>query len=313
MDETWECIVVGAGAAGLSAALVLGRARRRTLVIDAGGQSNLSAHGIGGLLGYDGRPPAELYAAGRAELAAYPSVRVREGEVVGGERTDGGFRLELADGSEERGRRVLLATGMDYRYPDVPGIAERWGRSVFHCPFCHGWEVRDRPLGVLDRGASGVHRSLLLRLWSEDVTLLTDGPAGIDDADAERLRAAGVRVDERRVTGLRGPGEELTAVVLEGGREVPIEGMLVAVTIHQRSDLAERLGASVAEEGPVVVDAVAVDSRFRTDAPGLFAAGDLTVQMPSVASAIAAGSVAAATVVQSLLAEAHGLEPAGAH
>jgi thioredoxin reductase len=267
MGETWECIVVGAGAAGLSAALVLGRARRRTLVIDAGGQSNLGAHGIGGLLGRDGRPPAELYAAGRGELAAYPAVRLREGEVVIGERTAEGF--------------------------------------------CHGWEVRDRPLGVLDRGASGVHRALLLRLWSDDVTLLADGPAGLDDADAERLRAAGITVDERRVTGLRGPGEELTAVAFEGGGERPIEGLLVAVTLHQRSDLGVRLGAVAAERTPLVADAVAVDARYRTDGPGLWAAGDVSAQMQSVAGAIAAGSMAAAMIVQSLLAETHGLAPAG--
>ena len=159
METTWDCIVVGAGAAGLSAALVLGRARQRTLVIDAGGQSNRDAHGIGGLLGNDGRPPAEFYAAGRDELAAYPTVRLRSGEVLGGARRGAGFVLELADGSREVARRVLLATGMDYRFPALPGIVERWGRSVFHCPFCHGWEVRDQPLGVLDRGATGVRTS----------------------------------------------------------------------------------------------------------------------------------------------------------
>ena len=134
MDTTWDCIVVGGGAAGLSAALVLGRARQRTLVIDAGGQSNRDADGIGGLLGHDGRSPADFYAAGRDELAAYPTVQLRSGEVVSGERLDEGFALELADGDRVAARRVLLATGMDYRHPALRGIAERWGRSVFHCP-----------------------------------------------------------------------------------------------------------------------------------------------------------------------------------
>jgi thioredoxin reductase len=241
---------VGAGAAGLSAALVLGRARQPTLVVDAGGQSNRVAHGIGGLLGHDGRPPAEFYAAGREEFAAYPTVRLRSGEVLGGERHDAGFVLELADGSREVARRVLLATGMDYRFPALPGIVERWGRSVFHCPFCHGWEVRDQPLGVLDRGAPGVNRALLLRVWSDDVTLLADGPAELDAQDAERLRAAGVTVDERPVAGLRGPGGTLTAVVFADGGERPCGGLLVAVTLHQRSALAEQLGAASAGPGP---------------------------------------------------------------
>ena len=158
MGNPWDCIDVGAGAAGLSAALVLGRARQRTLVVDAGGQSNRVAHGIGGLLGHDARPPAELYAAGRGELAAYPTVQLRSGEVLGGDRHDAGFALELADGSRELARRVLLATGMDYRFPALPGIVKRWGRSVFHCPFCHGWEVRDQALGVLGRIAIGWRR-----------------------------------------------------------------------------------------------------------------------------------------------------------
>jgi thioredoxin reductase len=312
MDTTWDCIIVGAGAAGLSAALVLGRARRRTLVVDAGRPSNRHAHGIGGLLGQDGRPPADFYAAGRSEIAAYPTVELRSGEVVGGERTEDGFVLELADGSREGARRVLLATGMDYRAPELAGVAERWGRSVFHCPFCHGWEVRDRPLGVLDRGATGAQRALLLSFWSDDVTLLADGPAELDAEDADQLRAAGVAVDERPVTGLRGPGDELAAVVFADGSERPCGGLLVPVTLHQRSGLAARLGATAAEPGPVVADAVEVDGMFRTSAPGLSAAGDLSVAMPSVATAIAAGSSAAAGIVHGLMAGDHHPVPAGA-
>lgn len=307
MDTTWECIVVGGGAAGLSAALVLGRARRRTLVIDAGAQSNRVAHGIGGLLGHDGRPPAELYAAGRAELAAYPSVEVRTGEVVRGGRADGLPALELADGTREVGRRVLIATGMDYRAPDLPGVAERWGRSVFHCPFCHGWEVRDQPLGVLDRGAEGTRRALLLRLWSDDVTLLADGPAGLTEEDAGRLRAAGVDVEERRVEGLIGPGADLAAVAFAGGAQRPLGGLLVPVTLHQRSPLAAQLGAASAGANPLVADAVEVDPMQRAGAPGVFAAGDVSGRMPSVASAVAAGSMAAAAIVHDLVSEAHGL------
>ena len=303
----WDCIVVGGGAAGLSAALVLGRARRRTLVVDAGHQSNSVAHGIGGLLGHDGRPPAELYAAGRAELAAYPTVGVRSGEVLAGRRQESGFVLELADGTREATRRVLLASGMDYRYPPVPGAAERWGHSVFHCPFCHGWEVRDQPLGVLDRGARGTQRALLLRFWSDDVTLLADGPDELDSDDAARLAAAGVEVDERRVAELRGPGSTLTAVVFADGTERPLGGLLVPVTMHQRSALATQLGAVLSSPGAVAFDAIEIDSMLHTSVPGVSAAGDIGSQMPSVASAVAAGSAAAAMIVHGLLAEAYGL------
>jgi thioredoxin reductase len=301
MDTTWDCIVVGAGAAGLSAALVLGRARRRTLVIDAGEPSNRHAHGIGGLLAYDGRPPGDLYAQGREELAAYPTVELRSGEVVDGERDGTRFSLALADGARESARRVLLATGMDYRTPSLPGIAERWGRSVFHCPFCHGWEVRDQVLGVLGGGTGDVERALLLRAWSDDVTLLTDGPAELDADGAERLAAAGVAVDERPVAGLRGDGDALTAVTFADGSERPCGALLVPVTMHQRSPLAARLGATLADPGPVVADAVEVGAGFESSVPGLFAAGDVSVQMPSVPSAIASGNGAAAHIVRSLV------------
>ena len=197
---------------------------------------------------------------------------------------------------------------MDYRFPGLPGIAERWGGSVFHCPFCHGWENRDQPLGVLDRGAAGVNRALLLRFWTDDVTLLAE----LDPDDADRLRAAGVKVDERRVAELRGPDSSLTAVAFADGGERPCRGLLVPITLHQRSALAEQLGAAAADPGPIVVDAVEVDRMFHTSVPGLSAAGDMTSQMPSVANAVAAGSSAAAMIVHDLMAEEHSLTPVGA-
>jgi thioredoxin reductase len=250
MEANWDCIVVGGGAAGLSAALVLGRARRRTLLVDAGQPSNLTAEGIGGLLGHNGRPPAELYAMGRAELGAYPTVEVRDGKVEGGERVDGGFALELARGARELTRRVILATGMEYRRPDLPGLAPLWGRSVFHCPFCHGWEMRDAALAVLGGGRGGLQRTLLLRGWSDDVMLLSDGPAELDADDLERLAAAGVEVDERPVARLIARDDALAAVEFADGSSLPREGLLVPVTVAQRSSVAAQLGAEPAEPGP---------------------------------------------------------------
>ena len=303
MDTLWDCIIVGGGAAGLSAGLVLGRARRHTLLVDAGEQSNLAAHGIGGLLGHDGRSPAELYATGRRELAVYPSVELRTGEVVSGERIDGVFMLELGDGRRERTRRVLLATGMEYRPSPLPGLAALWGRSVFHCPFCHGWEAREQPLAVFAQGGKAVHAALLLRGWSDDIVLLTDGPAGLDDDDRLQLATAGVRIDERPVAELAARDGELAAIVFADGSRLERRGLLVATTLHQRSRLAEQLGAGSGDSTPVAVDPVDVDQLWRTTAPGVFAAGDVSAQMPQVAAAIAAGSLAATAVVQSLLAD----------
>lgn len=294
MDTTWECIVIGAGAAGLSAALVLGRARRRVLVIDAGGQSNLTARGVGGLLGHNGRPPADLYAAGRAEVETHPTVRVRDGEVVAAVREGNGFTLDLADGDRVRGARLLLATGMEYRPPALDGIGPRWGRSVFHCPFCHGWEVRERPLGALGAAAE---RALLLRMWSDNITLFTDGTEPTTD-DRARLEEAGIAVVTTPVARLHGEGDALHEVELADGVRRPCEGLLVAATLHQRGPVAAMLGLETVA-GPMA-DALVVDGRQRTGVPGVFAAGDAASQMPSVAAAIAAGSLAAASVVQSI-------------
>ncbi|MFA4928645.1 MAG: NAD(P)/FAD-dependent oxidoreductase [Patulibacter sp.] len=349
MNATWECIVVGGGAAGLSAALVLGRARRRTLVIDAGAPSNRVSHGIGGLLGHDTKKPADFYAEARANVAAYPSVELRSGSVTAAERNGGPageardrigpdgaaphgtaeasgetFAVTLADGTRETTRTVLLATGMDYRRPDVPGLEPLWGGSVFHCPFCHGWEHAGHPLGVLDRGDMGVHRVQLLRAWSDDVTLLTDGPDELDDAQREDLEARGVTIDRRPVVALEAaagddhdggatgsadghgdepntPGPALSAVRFADGTTRPLHGLLIPVTLHQRSTLATQLGVDFAPESPLSPETIAVDPMGATSVPGVFSAGDASVSMPSVANAIAAGGAAAAGVVRELV------------
>lgn len=308
MNSIWDCVVVGGGAAGLSAGLVLGRSRRRTLVVDAGQQSNLAAHGVGGLMGNDNRPPAELYETGRSEIAAYGSVELRSGEVVAGERVGQDFELTLSDGGRERTRRVLLATGMEYRPPDIKGLRECWGTSVFHCPFCDGWEWRDEPLAVLARGEKAIHSALLLRGWTDDLVLLTDGPADLDEEDLGRLTEAGVKIDERSVAELVGREGELEAVAFTDGGRLECRGLLAATTLHQRSGLAEQLGAQPGEATPFGEMPVKVDELCRTTAPGVFAAGDVSTQLPpQVASAIAAGSLAAVSVVQSLLADDCGL------
>ncbi|MEU0495777.1 NAD(P)/FAD-dependent oxidoreductase [Mycobacterium sp. NPDC006124] len=299
MDTTeFDCVVVGGGAAGLSAALVLGRARRRTLVVDAGRQSNLPAHGIGGLLGHDGRPPAELYATGRTELETYPTVEVRTGEVTTGAPDGAGFVLGLADGSAVRTRRVLLAAGMDYVTPPIPGLAELWGRSAFHCPFCHGWEARDQPIAVLADGERAEHLALMLRGWTDDVVVLTNGPAEF---------TADLPVDEREVARLVSEAGELVAVEFADGDRLPRRAVLVSTTLRQRSDLATQLGVALAPPGPVAEDSVVVDPFQRTSVSGVFAAGDVSASMPQVAAAISTGSLSGAAVVQSLLADDVGL------
>jgi thioredoxin reductase len=301
----WECAVVGAGAAGLSAALVLGRARRCTVVIDADEQSNRASSSIGGLLGYDQRPPAELYAAGRRELAAYPSVEYRHGYVHSGRRVDSGFIL-ATDGGEVHTKRVLLATGMQYCPPDLPGLADLWGTSVFQCPFCHGWEMRDARLASLAAGEEAVHSALMLRGWTDDVVVLTDGHTQLSPAETNALTAAGITIDDRRVVELLSDDGRLTAVAFADGSRLARDGLLVEAPLRQRSPLAEQLGASCTP-GPLAADAIAIDEIHRTNAGGVFAAGDVCTEQPHIAGAVQSGSQAAMIIVQSLLADEFGL------
>ncbi len=254
----------------------------------------------------DARPPSSTR-WGAKSSPQYPSVDVRTGTVAGGVRDDDGFVLDLGDGRRERARRVLLATGMQYRPPEIPGLAALWGRSVFHCPFCHGWEVRDQPLAVLGRGDRAVHQALMLRGWSDDIVVLTDGPAEFSDDDRARLAAAGVAIDERAVVELISENGELAAVAFGDGERLQRRGLLVATTLHQRSSLADDLGADQGDATPIAADPVDVDALMRTTSAGVFAAGDLSAPMPQVAAAIAAGSLAATAVVQSLLTDDYGL------
>lgn len=299
-------MIVGAGAAGLSAALVLGRARRTTLAIDAGEPSNRAAPVIGGLLGFDQRPPDELYATGRSQLAAYPSVQFRPGEVVEGRVVDHGFILDIAGGDRVRAKRVLLAGGMSYCPPQLPGVADLWGTSVFHCPFCHGWEMRDKKLAALAAGEQGLHTALMLRGWTDDVVLLTDGPTQLSPDDHRILERAGVSVDDRRVVELIGGEGQLEAVAFADGDRLARDGLLVEAPVRQRSPLAEQLGATCTP-GPLGTEPLTVDEIARTSTSGVFAAGDVCTEQPHIAGAIATGAQAAMIIVQSLLADDFGL------
>jgi thioredoxin reductase len=292
-----DCVVIGAGAAGLSAGLTLARSRRTTLIVDAGRQSNLPASTIGGLLGYDGCPPAEYYANARAELGAYPSVELSGGEIALAQRqSDDTYAVTFADGRQEDTRTLVLAPGMDYRYPQVPGLAERWGGDVFHCPFCHGWEARDRPTAVLAPGAVGVHGALNMRAYTDDITLLTDG-AELPGPLRDRLTAGDVKWDERPLAAVEGDGSRLSAVTFTDGTDLRVTAMLVKVFLHQRSTLALDLGATVTmSDEHLGVEAIVVDPMFRTGLPGVFAAGDAATSLPpSMAGAVASGYLAGAS------------------
>lgn len=301
MNEPQRCevVVVGGGAAGRSAALVLGRARVEVVLVDAGSPSNLPAEGIGGLLGHDGMPPAELYARSDAELARYPSVTKVDGAVVAVEASPTGPRwlVRLDEGRAYATDRLLLATGMRYDRPDLPGIERFWGRSVFHCPFCHGWEVRDQPLAVLGGGPMLVERALLLRRWTDDLLVL-DGAGDLGAGDRCRLAEAGIRVVDAAATAFLGD-EHLEAVELSNGDRVAVRGVLVPAPHVDRAGngFVDALGVDRAPTGHIAVDGFGA-----TSVPGVWAAGDTTGPMTNVAKAVADGSLAAVGITRDIVA-----------
>ena len=325
MDEQrYDVVVIGGGAAGLSAALVLGRARRRVAVIDAGSPRNAPAAQMHGFLSRDGMPPRELLATGRAEVARYGVAvvedavvgidpgfvvrlaggrrlrarRVVTGEAVSARAEDGGFVVRLADGQEVRSRRLLVTTGLVDELPDLPGLRERWGHDVLHCPYCHGWEVRDQPLGVLGTIAGSVQHALLVRQWSEDVVFFAHTYALTDDERAQ-LDARGIRVEPGPVARLVVEDDRLRGVELGDGRVVARSAVFVRPgNAAHRDGLLAGLGCEVDEAGFAVVDPTG-----RTTVAGVWAAGNVVDPRAQVITAAGAGSAVAIAVNADLVRE----------
>ncbi|ANS63586.1 reductase [Streptomyces lincolnensis] len=295
--DTYEVVVVGGGAAGLSAALVLGRARRRTLVVDAGEPRNAPAAHMQGYLSRDGMSPADFLAVGREEIARYGVELVRDRVVDVAE----GFTVDLAGGRTVRARRLVIATGLKDELPEVPGLAERFGRDVLHCPYCHGWEVRDQAFGVLATTPMSVHQALIVSQWSKDVTffLHTVAEEELSDDDLRRLAAAGVEVVPGVVSALVTEDDRLTGVRLADGTSHDREVLFVAPRAVPQTDLLRRLGAELVET-PFGAYPV-VDETGLTSVPGVWSAGNARGFGEQVVNAAAGGYRAGATINGELL------------
>ncbi|MGW0368825.1 NAD(P)/FAD-dependent oxidoreductase [Streptomyces coeruleorubidus] len=299
MTERYAVVVVGGGTAGLSAALVLGRARHRTLVVDAGEPRNAPAAHMQGYLSRDGMPPAEFLAVGREEIARYGVELVRD-RVVEVERGED-FAVVLAGGRTVRARRLVIATGLKDELPAVPGVAERFGRDVLHCPFCHGWEVRDQPFGVLASSPASVHQALIVSQWSKDVRffLHTVAEEELSDQDLRRLAAAGVDVVPGEVAGLVVEDDRLTGVRLADGTTHARSVLFVGPRPVPQTGLLERLGAEL-HETPFGAYPV-VDPTGLTTVPGVWATGNAIGFAEQVVHAASGGYRAAAAIVGDLL------------
>ena len=298
----WDVVVVGGGAAGLSGALMLARARRSVVVVDAGAPRNAPAAAVHGLLGRDGTPPAELVARGREEVRSYGGEIVR-GEVETAGRDGDRFAVRLAGGRTLRARRLLVTTGLVDELPDVAGLRERWGRDVVHCPYCHGWEVRDRAIGVLATGPMSVHQALLFRQWSDDVTLFTHRAPAPDTEQAERLAARGIAVVTGEVAALEVAGDRLAGLRLADGTVIAREVVAVAPRMAARTRPLASLGLRAVEHPSGAGEYVPADPTGRTEVAGVWVAGNVTDLTAQVGAAAAAGAFAAAQINLDLVTE----------
>jgi thioredoxin reductase len=309
-DVWYDVVVVGGGAAGLSGALALVRSRRSVLVVDAGQPRNAPAAHVHNYLSRDGTPPQELLAAGRAEVTGYGGQNIA-GDVAMVERLDSqdersGFRVALTDGVSVYARRLLVATGLVDELPDVLGVRERWGRDVLHCPYCHGWEVRDQAIGILATGPMTAHQALLFRQLSADVVVFQHTAPPLSPEQVEQLAARGITIVEGEVAALEVHDDRLAGVRLRSGAVIPRQAVVVAPRFAANAALLRMLGLQTTEQeiaGHRIGTYVATDATGATSVPGVWAAGNVADLSAQVMSAAAAGLKAGAQINADLIAE----------
>lgn len=294
----YDVIIVGGGPAGLSAALVLGRCRRRVLVCDAGQPRNAASQHMHGYLTRDGVNPREFLRMGREELARYRTVEIRDVQVTDARCEAHGFCAVLATGETVTSRKLLLATGVVDNVPQIAGVPELYGKSIFHCPYCDGWEIRDEPIAVYGRGARGAGLSLELTPWSRDLVLFTDGPCELERPARERLTRNGIAIREDKVVRVVGCDGILERIVLEGGESIPRRAMFFTTGQEQRSHLAVALGCAFNDKGTV-----STGTYETTHLPGLYVAGDASRAVQWVVVAASEGAEAAFSINQALIKE----------
>lgn len=308
--DEYQVVVIGGGAAGLSAAVTLGRALRSVLVIDAGEPRNAPAAGVHGFLSRDGIDPRELLDMGREEARGY-GVDFIAGVAVAARSTAGteegaelSFDVELADGRTVKARRVLVTTGLTDVLPDIDGIRERWGRDVLHCPYCHGWEVRNKAIGILGSVPMALHQTMLFRQWSPNITLFLNDVVEPTDAEWEQLAARSISVVEGKVESLAIQDDALRGVVLASGTVIPLEAVVTATRLEARSAVLESLGVPVVEHPMGVGHHVEVNPMGgATAVPGVWAAGNVADLMGQVMASAASGVMAGAAINAHLVAE----------
>jgi thioredoxin reductase len=281
--QTWDVVIAGAGPAGMSAALVLGRAQRRVLLCDTGTPRSWASHRMYAYLSRDGIAPERFRALCRAQLGRYAGVKFRALEVLGATRRDAaGFEIELAGAAPVRSRKLLIATGLFDDLPPIPGIIDLFGTSVFQCPYCDGWETRGKRIAVYGRGQRGFEMARAMTAWTTDILLCTDGRARYRPDQVSLLARNGIRLNEKKIVNLAGTRGRLRAVVFADGTAETCDALYFDTTSHSQSPLAQRIGCEFTRDG-----GIRCGDYEATSVPGVFAAGNITrdVQLSIVAAA----------------------------
>lgn len=294
----YDAIIVGGGPAGLNAALVLGRCRRKVLLCDLGNPRNKVSRGVNGFITRDGVLPYELRDLAIAELAKYPSVELRNTAVEDVEFRHDGFDAVLSDGTREQSRKLLLATGVADNMPDIPGFVELYGHGVYNCPYCDGWEEQDKRIAVYGPADHGKNFALQLTTWSRDLVLCSDGPSGFSDEDRALLNRNGVVLREEKITRLDGTDTALERVHFEDGSQLERDALFFITGAELNCGLATKLGCELNEKG--VVRTVGNE---KTNVPGLFVAGDASQRAQFAVVAAAEGALAALEINSQLVKE----------
>jgi thioredoxin reductase len=294
----YDAVIVGAGSAGLSAALALGRARRKVLVLNSGAPRNAPADVSHNFFTRDGTPPTELLKIGLEQLKPYGTeVQTRNAESIN--KTKDVFELTLDDGQRVVSRRIILATGVIDILPDIPGFRELWGKNIHHCPYCHGWEVRDRPLAVYAQGELGYQFAIMIRHWSKDLVVCSNGDAKFSNEQRQHLKQLGLKLIETPIEKLETSEQKLHGIVFRDGTTLKREHIFSRPPQQQRSPLVKQLGCEMSDDGIYVK----VTMGGETSVPGVYAAGDMMSPMQAVSSAVASGTMAGAMLNHALVFE----------
>lgn len=297
-DNSFEVIITGGSYAGLSAGMALGRSLRKTLIIDSGKPCNIQTPHSHNFITQDGKAPGEIFSAARAQVEKYNSIRFYSGTAISGTKTEKGFEIKTQSGDSFTAKKIIFATGVKDIMPAIKGFAECWGISVIHCPYCHGYEVRNEKTGILGNDYIIFEFTKLINHWAKDLTLFTNGNSKLTDEQAKQLQNHKIQIIETEIDRIEQTDGQIENVVFSDGNKIPMKVLYAKIPFEQHCDIPLQLGCELNEQGLIKIDAFQ-----KTTVPGVFACGDNSFMMRSVANAVAMGTLAGAMVNKEIIDE----------